>query len=143
NFDLFWSIASKLIPSPPPPPSPITMDNTSTYSLALPPSTPSIPQSDLKNVPIRTILSGDSGGRTYSIPISPYSLTGQPTTIDSYLSTLFPLLFPPGKEKKREGVYCLVQGVRVPLESEVGWLGSCMTGGDGWVWVVVGIDEGS
>jgi len=29
----------------------------------------------------------------------------------------------------------------VPLESEVGWLGANMTGGDGWVWVVVGIDE--
>jgi len=59
------------------------MENTSTLSLALPPSTPQLgaPGSggngseSVKNVPIRTVLAGDSG-RTYSVPVNPFSPTG-------------------------------------------------------------------
>lgn len=31
----------------------------------------------------------------------------------------------------------IVQGVYVPLETHVGWLGACLAGPDGWVAVVV------
>lgn len=63
-------------------------------------------------------------------------LAGAPTTLGGHLRQHLPLLFPPGKEGEKEAE-AVVQGVRVPMEVEVGWLGACLVGADGWVGVVL------
>lgn len=93
-------------------------------------------------------------------------LTMESTTVGSYhtlhhfLSTLLPLLFPPSVPPVPSSspdapvpvpavpspppaplAYALIQGVVAPLESELGWLGACMTGADGWVNVCIGLTK--
>ena len=60
-------------------------------------------------------------------------------TLVAFLSARLPLLFPePGTGKRTLG-YALVQGVPVPPDAEMAWLGACMAGADGWVNVCVGL----
>jgi autophagy-related protein 5 len=65
-------------------------------------------------------------------------------TLSDYLSTHLPLLFPPtssapARAPTRDLAYALVQGVQVPPEAEMAWLGATMAGADGWVNVCVGV----
>lgn len=66
---------------------------------------------------------------------------GLPNTLNHFLSTLLPLLFPPSASEPpfQDLAYALIQGVVAPKEAEMAWLGACMAGADGWVNVCVGI----
>lgn len=71
---------------------------------------------------------------------------GSANTLANYLSTHLSQLFPPSPSESpfHDLAYALVQGVVVPPDTEVAWLGACMAGADGWVNVCVGIlREGS
>ncbi|GAA5885201.1 hypothetical protein JCM16303_005900 [Sporobolomyces ruberrimus] len=100
------------------------------------------------------------GGRILTCPVTPLDANGQPTTLHSYLSSLLPLLFPAQtplsstsststftssqnhrRTTTKVTAYPLIQGIVVPLESELNWLASCMGGTDGWVSVVVAVFE--
>lgn len=87
----------------------------------------------------------------------PDDATGSPTTLRQALSQLVPLLFPPLPTSSSASspaapsapppppppplAYPLIHGIYPPFETEVGWLGACMAGPDGWVNVVVVLDE--
>ena len=69
---------------------------------------------------------------------------GQPTTLLSILSTLFPLLFPPRSTNMTASFVsarplgrAIVQGIDCPLDAHVAWLGSALAGADGWCAVVI------
>ena len=70
---------------------------------------------------------------------------GRVNTLGAVLSALFPLLFPPPpsfssfQAQAAPLAYALVQGVRLPLDAEIAWLGSALVGPDGWVAVVIGL----
>ncbi|GAA6062673.1 hypothetical protein JCM10212_000573 [Sporobolomyces blumeae] len=165
DFEKYWSVASKLIPLPstsslPPSSSPTTPTVDAFSSPSLRSQTPvddsttstqgASGSGATKNVPIRVYLPED-GGRSWVGPVPPRGKDGAPTTLSTHLSSLFPLLFPPPAStapatvsSSSSGyplVSAIVQGIAVPLEAEVEWLASCLTGTDGWVHVVVSIDE--
>lgn len=56
-----------------------------------------------------------------------------------FLTTHLPLLFPVSDTRHSDLAYALVQGVLVPPDAEMAWLGACMAGADGWVNVCVGL----
>ncbi|KDN37662.1 hypothetical protein K437DRAFT_251777 [Tilletiaria anomala UBC 951] len=76
-------------------------------------------------------------------PVAPLLEDGRPATLQSTLSALFPLLFPPppafrlGTIASPNLAYPVVHGIVVPLESEISWLGSTFTSADGWLSVVI------
>lgn len=87
---------------------------------------------------------------------TPDARAGTPTTLRQALSQLVPLLFPPLPSLSTSSssssspaapppppplAYPLIHGIYPPFETEVGWLGACMAGPDGWVNVVVVLDE--
>lgn len=59
-------------------------------------------------------------------------------TLGGFLTTHVPLLFPADKPAL---AYALIQGVICPLDAELGWLGACMAGADGWVNIMIGIER--
>jgi autophagy-related protein 5 len=97
--------------------------------------------------------------------LTPSLNTGLPNTLSHVLTTHLPLLFPPlnhpshahssssfrqsqssllreiqqAQKEKEALAYALVQGVLAPLEAEMGWLGACLAGADGWVNVAIGL----
>lgn len=63
-----------------------------------------------------------------------------------HLQLLFPDRPPPPTRSnptpapfKHELAYILIQGVICPAEAELGWLGACLVGADGWLNLCVGI----
>lgn len=60
--------------------------------------------------------------------------SGTPTTLGMHLLSLVPLFFPAHAPPL---VVPIVHGIEVPLEAQLGWLGSCLLGADGWVNVVL------
>lgn len=64
---------------------------------------------------------------------------GSTHTLSHYLSMHLPLLFPPQPSASSDLAYALIQGIVAPPETEMGWLGACLAGADGWVNVCVGI----
>jgi len=86
---------------------------------------------------------GGSGDRGFSQ--STTGAGGQPATLRSLLETHLPLLFNPQEGQGSGNVlaHALVQGVVLPLETELAWLGACMSGADGWVCIVVGLGKGA
>jgi len=67
-------------------------------------------------------------------------LLGSTHTLSHYLSTHLPLLF----SQPFAGpdlAYVLIQGIAAPPETEMGWLGACLAGADGWVNICVGISR--
>lgn len=158
DFDKYWSVASKLVPLPSAPNSRAPTPLAGGSSL---PSDGRLPDANaMRSVPLRVYL--PRGTFVLQTVVSPLtdgecnrqlklslvkpctgrhadlrsllSRAGVPTTLAAHLRQHLPLLFPPGKECKVEA---LVQGVRIPLETEVGWLGACLVGADGWVGVVL------
>lgn len=65
--------------------------------------------------------------------------TEQPHTVSRFLTSTLPLLFP---EVGKQHAYAIVQGVVCPPDAELGWLGACMVGADGWVNICIGITRG-
>jgi autophagy-related protein 5 len=39
--------------------------------------------------------------------------------------------------------HALVHGALMPPETELAWLGACMSGADGWVCIVIGLGRGA
>lgn len=170
DFEKYWSVASKLIPAPSPPsllhsrqpsrtPSMVgPIDgltrhaNESQTSVAAsvssdhesnggsggnrPPTSAVAP----RNVPIRFHLPDQAP--IVQEPIAPLE-DGRPVTLQSTLSSLFPLLFPPPQSFKLGSASApnlavpIIHGVQVPLESEIGWLSSAFTSADGWLSIVL------
>lgn len=121
----------------------------------------------VKHVPLRvylppppppsSTLSGTGGNSNFAgmvmvvqEPVAPTRRDGSPTTLRQALSQLVPLLFPPVPSSSSSTAapppppplaYPLIHGIYPPFETEVGWLGACMAGPDGWVNVVVVLDE--
>ncbi|KAK4049684.1 autophagy protein 5 [Microbotryomycetes sp. JL201] len=138
DFEKYWNVASKLItlPSPLPPPA---SPNLTTLQPSPPttrsPSPSGFDSVKLRSVPVRIYL-------PYGAPVMqdlapPYTKEGSALTLKEHLSSVVSLLFPPNSASVAKTI---VQGIEVPPETEIGWLGSCLTGADGWVSVVVAID---
>lgn len=78
-------------------------------------------------------------------PVAPYTEDGRPTTFHSVLSALFPLLFPPTptfSTSTTQGApsplaYAIIQGIRVPFEAEIPWIGAALSTADGWISVCI------
>jgi autophagy-related protein 5 len=68
-----------------------------------------------------------------------FCVQGSPHTLHHYLATHIPLLFPAHTPITSDIAYALIQGVLVPPEAEMAWLGACLAGADGWVSICVGI----
>lgn len=97
----------------------------------------------VRSIPIRIFLPDNAP--IVQEPVPPVLEDGRANTLGGVLSALFPLLFPPPPSfssfqgKGKPLAYVVVQGVRVPLDAEIGWLGSALVGPDGWVSVVIGL----
>ncbi|SPO32259.1 related to ATG5 - protein involved in autophagy and the Cvt pathway [Ustilago trichophora] len=195
DYELFWSIANKLVPNatvshfeagttatpgrspiasrtlslnlggthdertaPPVQRSLTTQPNESQASLA-PSVTSTLTTTSSSDTPSGTTTPG-TGNAVRSIPIRiflpdnapivqepvpPTLEDGRANTLGAVLSALFPLLFPPPPSfssfqgQAKPLAYALVQGVRMPLDAEIAWLGSALVGPDGWVAVVIGL----
>ncbi|GAA5913471.1 hypothetical protein JCM8208_005189 [Rhodotorula glutinis] len=157
DFDKFWNVASKLVPLP-------ALSATSSSASRSPtPSSFATSSSDgrapdgnaVRSVPLRVYL--PEGAPVMQDVVQPVQQDGTPTTLHQALTTLLPLLFPPPPATASSSssspspsapapaplplAHALVQGVYVPLDAEIGWLGACMPGADGWVAVVVVLVE--
>ncbi|SCV71714.1 BQ2448_3302 [Microbotryum intermedium] len=126
DFDKFWTIASRLVPPPPPP--------HMTTSLSSIPSTSSAASSEnynsAKSVPLRLYL--PEGGPVLQDQCPPLQENGTPAILVSPSELSF-------EAPKTPLAQIIVQGVVVPLDTEVGWLGACLAGADGWVGAVVSL----
>lgn len=135
DFDKFWLVASKLIPTPP------SLSNPS--SLRMAPSNPSnssidrMPDGDgVRNVPLRIYL--PNGAPVLQGQSSPMDESGRRVTLGAALAEIAPSLFPEATpSSKRRLARAFIHGVQVPLEAELGWLGTVMCFADGWVSVVI------
>ncbi|CDR99824.1 related to ATG5-protein involved in autophagy and the Cvt pathway [Sporisorium scitamineum] len=99
--------------------------------------------SAVRSIPIRIFLPDNAP--IVQEPVPPTLEDGRANTLATVLSALFPLLFPPPpsfssfQAQAPPLAYALVQGVRMPLDAEIAWLGSALVGPDGWVAVVIGL----
>lgn len=97
----------------------------------------------VRSVPIRFFLPDNAP--IVQEPVPPALEDGRANTLGAVLSALFPLLFPPPpsfssfQAQAAPLAYALVQGVRMPLDTEIAWLGSALVGPDGWVAIVIGL----
>ncbi|UZJ54202.1 hypothetical protein CBS101457_003522 [Exobasidium rhododendri] len=178
NFELYWSVASKIIPSMPTseggvtnshqPRTPSTATIThngekvggrsslthqhnesqaSLHSTAPSDSGASGTESNThirssnnqyRSLPMRFFLL--QGIPVVQEPISPYTEDGRPITLHSVLSALFPLLVPPmptfstspSQIPPPPMAYAVIQGIRIPFEAEIPWIGSALSSADGW-----------
>ncbi|PWN87026.1 hypothetical protein FA10DRAFT_269630 [Acaromyces ingoldii] len=99
--------------------------------------------SAVRSVPMRFHLV--DGAPIVQEPVAPYLDDGRPNTIHLVLSGLFPLLFPPTPTFGTHAApppalaYPVVQGIRLPLETDVAWLGAALPSADGWVAVCINL----
>ncbi|SJX66086.1 related to ATG5-protein involved in autophagy and the Cvt pathway [Sporisorium reilianum f. sp. reilianum] len=97
----------------------------------------------VRSIPMRIFLPDNAP--IVQEPVPPTLEDGRANTLGAVLSALFPLLFPPPpsfssfQAQAPPLAYALVQGVRMPLDAEIAWLGSALVGPDGWVAVVIGL----
>ena len=130
DFDAYWAVAHKLLPVD-------TPAHSQSQSQAQASETP------VRSVPMRILL--PDSAPVVQEPVSPLLADGRPATLGTVLSGLLPLLFPPQPSFSSHQppspplAYAVVQGVRVPLDAEIGWLGSTMISPDGWLGVLVGL----
>ncbi|KAJ3807054.1 autophagy protein Apg5-domain-containing protein [Lentinula edodes] len=158
NFDDYWRVASKVTPttaptraqSPAPPSSSASMVNR-------PPSAdPGGPSErdgayNVRSIPVRLYL---PDGPVIQDLVPPMVDDNTPRTLSHYLTDHIPLLFPaappapppsrtnphPRPPPVHRPAYALVQGIVMPSETEMAWLGGCLAGADGWVNVCIGIN---
>ncbi|CAG7854307.1 Autophagy protein 5 {ECO:0000256/RuleBase:RU361202} [Serendipita indica DSM 11827] len=111
----------------------------SSTSVLQSPGSPQLVSSPLGTTGTAGLYPGGSSGGYSS------SAGGQPATVKTLMETHLPLLFPPEDKAGGGGslAHVLVHGVVVPLETELAWLGACMSGADGWVSIVVGLGRGA
>ncbi|GAA5842213.1 hypothetical protein JCM9279_002820 [Rhodotorula babjevae] len=155
DFDKFWNVASKLVPLPALPTFSTSASRSPTPSSFATSSSDGRPPDGnaVRSVPLRVYL--PEGAPVVQDVVQPVQQDGTPTTLHQALSTLLSLLFPPPPNSASSSspsssapvpvplplAHALVQGVYVPLDAEIGWLGACMPGADGWVAVVVVLVE--
>ncbi|GAA6057247.1 hypothetical protein JCM3770_003821 [Rhodotorula araucariae] len=156
DFDKYWLVASKLVPLPSLSSSSSRSPTPSSMSSAFVGAEGRLPDANaVRSVPLRVYL--PEGAHVVQDVVSPVQADGSPTTLHRALSALVPLLFPapapPEAPSSLSSIpaapaptpaplaHALVQGTYVPLAAEVGWLGACLAGADGWVAVVVVLDE--
>ncbi|PWN34205.1 uncharacterized protein FA14DRAFT_161682 [Meira miltonrushii] len=99
--------------------------------------------SSYRSLPMRFHLV--NGAPVVQEPVAPYTEDGKPNTLHSILSALFPLLFPPTPTFSPSSTpapppplaYAVVQGIRIPLDAEIPWIGALLGSADGWVAVCI------
>lgn len=164
NFEDFWRIGSKIFPtttplsahssnnpngastmnSPPPTLIPPNLTNNSTLVPSRPPSADPAGQPiadrdgayTVRSVPVRIFL---PDGPVLQELVQPVIEEGRAHTLRHFLRTHLPLLFPPPPSQPQ--AYAILQGVVVPGDAEMAWLGACMAGADGWVNVCIGLGK--
>ncbi|PWN49623.1 hypothetical protein IE53DRAFT_388129 [Violaceomyces palustris] len=115
-----------------------------------PPESQPIPQTPhqgvggMRNVPIRIHL--PENAPVFQEPVQPTSEEGRPITLSHLLSNLFPLLFPTPTNERQDPqstpppeptTKVIVQGIQIPLEAEIAWLGNVFNFPDGWLVLVL------
>lgn len=91
-----------------------------------------------RSLPMRFHLA--QGAPIVQEPVAPYTDEGRPITLRAVLSALFPLLFPPTPTFSASSTsspptplaYAVIQGIRIPLEAEIAWIGAALPSADGW-----------
>ncbi|KZV71148.1 hypothetical protein PENSPDRAFT_743297 [Peniophora sp. CONT] len=144
NFDDYWRVASKVTPTTTPATRPSSPPGS--FHTRPPSADPQgAPDRDgaysVRSVPLRLYL---PDGPVIQDLAPPLLEDGTPNTLADFLGLHLPALFPlpsPSAPLRPLG-FALVQGVRAPAESELAWLGACMTGADGWVNVCIGLLRG-
>ncbi|KIJ67483.1 hypothetical protein HYDPIDRAFT_108260 [Hydnomerulius pinastri MD-312] len=146
NFDDYWRVASKIVPttaptrpSSPPPGTSLHARPASTDQQSAPPDRDGA--YNVRSVPVRLYL---PDGPVMQDLVPPTLEDGTTHTLSHYLSTHLPLLFPPSQylsSGDNDLAFALIQGIVAPPETEMGWLGACMAGADGWVNVCIGISR--
>ena len=58
-------------------------------------------------------------------------------TLREYLSSTIPLLFPSNSTKYPQLAFPVLHGIRLPLDSNIGWLGGCLTSADGFLRICI------
>ncbi|MBW0466734.1 hypothetical protein O181_006449 [Austropuccinia psidii MF-1] len=139
DFDKFWLVASKLIPTPPAPrgahSAPINLPQPSGSSIDRMPD-----GNGVRNVPLRIYLPNDAP--VLQGHCGPVDSSCRPATLGAALVDLAPSLFPePASNSRRRLARAFIQGIQVPLETELGWLGTVLCSADGWVSVVVRLGQ--
>ncbi|GAA5982162.1 hypothetical protein JCM11641_000607 [Rhodosporidiobolus odoratus] len=139
NFDKYWAVASRLTPLP-------SLTSATTPSATRSPTPSSggstldsgrVPDANaVRSVPIRVFL--PEGAPVVQEMVAPLREDGTTMTLSHFLSALLPLLFPTSSPPL---AHPMVQGIFPPLSTELAWLGSCMAGADGWVNMVIALDE--
>ncbi|KAK7685207.1 hypothetical protein QCA50_011570 [Cerrena zonata] len=150
NFDGYWRVASKVTPTNTPsrPQSPPLPSSTSLHTRppSADPNTGGGPDRDgaysIRNIPVRLYL---PEGPVIQDNCPPMLSDGNPNTLHDFLSTTLSKLFPPSPSDPpfHDLAYPLVQGVEVPGDADMAWLGACMAGADGWVNICIGIIKDS
>ncbi|KAF9231395.1 autophagy-related protein [Melanogaster broomeanus] len=144
NFDDYWRVASKIVPTTAPtrPSSPPPSSGASMHARPASSDPQSAPDRDgaynVRSVPVRLHL---PDGPVMQDLVPPLLEDGSTHTLSHYLSTHLPLLFPAQPSSGPHLAYALIQGIVAPPETEMGWLGACLAGADGWVSVCVGISR--
>ncbi|GAA5885864.1 hypothetical protein JCM3774_005807, partial [Rhodotorula dairenensis] len=169
DFEKYWHVASKLVPLPGAQSAPVSAAPTGSSASPSAGLEGRLPDADrVRHVPLRVYLppSGPSAGSITVVQelVAPTRRDGSPTTLRHALSQLVPLLFPappPPPPLASSSLsssstapppprppppppplaYPLIHGIYPPVETELGWLGACMAGPDGWVHVVIVLDE--
>jgi len=92
----------------------------------------------VRSVPVRIFL---PQGPVLQDLAPPYLEDGLPHTLNTFLQRHLPLLFPPTQslEQSEPLAYAMIQGVVCSGDAELGWLGACLAGADGWVNVCIGL----
>jgi autophagy-related protein 5 len=150
DFNKFWTVAAKLVPSPAvvkprgstDRTSPV-LSTTSTFDASRVPDANS-----MRSIPMRIYLPHGAPVVQDVVPaINPSS--GRPATLQSALTMLVPSLMRPGlsgvtdmsasfvAQQKPIPLRVIVQGIELPLETELGWCSACLSYPDGWLGVVI------
>ena len=152
DFNKFWTVAAKLVPSPSnarastsiSSTSPV-LTTTSTFDASRVPEANS-----MRSIPMRIYLPHGAPIIQDVVPAINAS-TGKPATFQSALTTLVPSLLKGGlasvsdmstsffAQQKAPTIRVIVQGIEIPLDTELGWCSACLSYPDGWLGVVIGL----
>ncbi|KAK9900431.1 APG5-domain-containing protein [Cystobasidium minutum MCA 4210] len=141
DFHKFWTVAAKLVPSPSTAKgkgaagstSPM-LTTTSTFDASRVPEANS-----MRSIPMRIYLPHGAPIIQDVVPAINAS-TGRPATFQSALTTLVPSLMRGGlANQKAPTIRVIVQGIELPLDTELGWCSACLSYPDGWLGVVIGL----
>lgn len=152
DFNKFWAVAAKLVPAPS-----VSRTRPSTESTSPALSTTStfdasrVPEANtMRSVPMRIYLPHGAPILQDVVPAIDSS-TGRPATLQTALNSLLPSLMRPGfsgltdlsasfiAQQKPIKFRVIVQGIELPLETELGWCSACLSYPDGWLGVIIAL----